>query len=292
MDDDEDEEYEEYFEIGPPPPYREVLGPAKRTRRYFLQVPKPPSQHPITKVASTASKETRKCILVLSVLMMLVMVLVLALALTLIALYAYLGMEINSLKSNQQQNISGMVATRYDPLVDRLEVLERILMDFPSPSISPLLQEQTFQEKAQTTLQDFSTINNRLRQVNASYQELYRSHTEHSHRIDNLEMLLELVRVNQTQEFNAIQVLLRTLRNETEQLNGRFRDLQSTMNADAARLDSLLAEARQISQNMVGQFPSTPASSCNGLPSSASLPSGYYWVRASNGSAISVYCER
>ena len=42
-------------------------------------------------------------------------------------------------------------------------------------------------------------------------------------------------------------------------------------------------------QNSVGQFADSPISSCAALlPSS---PSGYYWVRASNGSAVRVYCD-
>ena len=38
-----------------------------------------------------------------------------------------------------------------------------------------------------------------------------------------------------------------------------------------------------------GQNPFHPAASCAALPPSS--PSGYYWVRASNGSAVSVYCS-
>ena len=32
-----------------------------------------------------------------------------------------------------------------------------------------------------------------------------------------------------------------------------------------------------------------PAASCSALP--ASCPSGYYWIRSSNGSAVQVYCD-
>ncbi len=41
--------------------------------------------------------------------------------------------------------------------------------------------------------------------------------------------------------------------------------------------------------NIEGIYPSFPASSCAALPPSS--PSGYYWVRASNGSAVRVYCD-
>ena len=38
-----------------------------------------------------------------------------------------------------------------------------------------------------------------------------------------------------------------------------------------------------------GKFQFYPATSCAALP--PTFPSGYYWVRASNGSAVSVYCD-
>ena len=38
-----------------------------------------------------------------------------------------------------------------------------------------------------------------------------------------------------------------------------------------------------------GNFPFYPAVSCAALPPSS--PSGYYWVMASNGSAVRVYCD-
>ena len=38
-----------------------------------------------------------------------------------------------------------------------------------------------------------------------------------------------------------------------------------------------------------GKFQFYPAISCAAVPPSS--PSGYYWVRASNGSAMSVYCD-
>jgi hypothetical protein len=45
----------------------------------------------------------------------------------------------------------------------------------------------------------------------------------------------------------------------------------------------------QLSHAVVGQHKPHPTSSCDALPSSA--PSGYYWIRLSNGSALHVYCD-
>ena len=44
-----------------------------------------------------------------------------------------------------------------------------------------------------------------------------------------------------------------------------------------------------VIESFGGQFQLFPAISCAALPPSS--PSGYYWVRASNGSAVSVYCD-
>ena len=46
---------------------------------------------------------------------------------------------------------------------------------------------------------------------------------------------------------------------------------------------------KNATQKQAGQHSETPAASCAAL--SPSSPSGYYWVRASNGSAVRVYCD-
>ena len=48
------------------------------------------------------------------------------------------------------------------------------------------------------------------------------------------------------------------------------------------------ASFTELSNALAGEYELYPASSCAALPSS--FPSGYYWVRASSGSAVRVYC--
>ena len=76
---------------------------------------------------------------------------------------------------------------------------------------------------------------------------------------------------------------LSTLHNQMQQLSDSNTMLQqqlTTLQKDTKLVRNLLE---------LGQLPSYPAFSCAALlPSS---PSGYYWVRASNGSAVSVYCN-
>ena len=52
---------------------------------------------------------------------------------------------------------------------------------------------------------------------------------------------------------------------------------------------SSLQQLKSDLEGPPGHFPFRPVDSCAALPPSS--PSGYYWVRASNGSAVSVYCD-
>ena len=53
--------------------------------------------------------------------------------------------------------------------------------------------------------------------------------------------------------------------------------------------NTLRAEINSITPLLSGLLPSVPASSCSQI--SLFLHSGYYWVTASNGSAVRVYCD-
>ena len=71
---------------------------------------------------------------------------------------------------------------------------------------------------------------------------------------------------------------------EENQLNisTRLTELEDTENLQNNKI-------QQINASLAGLHPSFPATSCAALPPSS--PSGYYWVRASNGSAVRVYCD-
>ena len=87
---------------------------------------------------------------------------------------------------------------------------------------------------------------------------------------------------NRTQQLSdsntMLQQQLTTLHNQTQQLSD-----SNTM------LQQQLTTLRNQTQQLSGRFSFNPASSCAALPPSS--PSGYYWVRASNSSAVSVYCD-
>ena len=71
----------------------------------------------------------------------------------------------------------------------------------------------------------------------------------------------------------------------------KIADIKIQLNETQLQLNtSLLSLETQLEDiSSVGQYPFFPVSSCAVLPSS--YPSGYYWVRTSNGSAVHVYCD-
>ena len=64
--------------------------------------------------------------------------------------------------------------------------------------------------------------------------------------------------------------------------------IASTINFLQQDDNTLQVEINSITPILFGLLPSVPASSCLQI---SLYPSGYYWVRASNGSAVHVYCD-
>ena len=103
---------------------------------------------------------------------------------------------------------------------------------------------------------------------------------------DRFEDIVNLQNTNMRQLNICVQAQ-ETLQDIANQFNvqiyGNFSTIENRLteieNLQNSRIDALLA----------GLCPSFPATSCAALPPSS--PSGYYWVRASNGSAVRVYCD-
>ena len=119
-----------------------------------------------------------------------------------------------------------------------------------------------------------------LQQINKSLTSIQDQITT----LSREEMENNTAQSNNIQQLNtSIDMQLYTLYNQTQQLSDFSTMLQQ-------QLTSLQKETELLMNHLeLGQLPSYPAVSCAALlPSS---PSGYYWVRASNGSAVSVYCD-
>ena len=80
---------------------------------------------------------------------------------------------------------------------------------------------------------------------------------------------------------------------EIAQLKSDTATHQESQNALVSRIESteiLLQQLMEVlNSTLSGAHANIPTHSCAALPPSS--PSGYYWVRASNGSAVRVYCD-
>ena len=100
------------------------------------------------------------------------------------------------------------------------------------------------------------------------------------------------------QQLNTSINVLNALVEEVHQLNS---STNIKLSQQYAVINSLYQQLRQLDNRTLqlkasllngpspGHFPFYLLDSCAALPPSS--PSGYYWVRASNGSAVSVYCD-
>ena len=130
-----------------------------------------------------------------------------------------------------------------------------------------------FSQDCATLKSDLETI----RQENVVYLNLSRS-------VSALEVLQEQTAHN----YSDIEA---TFRQFNHNLSQRYGSLQ--IDLDMLQQESIqnfsLLESRTQHLLRSGLSPSISAISCAALPSSS--PSGYYWVRPSNGSAVRVYCD-
>ena len=72
-------------------------------------------------------------------------------------------------------------------------------------------------------------------------------------------------------------------------LNPEWERVNDSIDSLHGQLNNTLQDIDVLTKMLPGQLPSIPATSC--LQVSPSSPSGYYWVWASNGSAVRVYCD-
>ena len=137
----------------------------------------------------------------------------------------------------------------------------------------------------------FSTIEDRFEDIvklqNSSMQQLLSTIddqlTELDLHITELEDT-ENLQNNKIQQINVSFQVQERLQGTVNQLNisTRLTELEDTENLQNNKI-------QQINALLPGLHPSFLTISCAALP--PFFPSGYYWVRASNGSAVRVYCD-
>ena len=124
----------------------------------------------------------------------------------------------------------------------------------------------------QTSSQKNGMLHQQLSQQNESIHTLYQQLSQQNESIHTLhQQLIDTLYQQLSQQNESINTLHQQLSQQNELLNSSTQLLLSVL------------------EGPVGNFPFHPAVSCAALPPSS--PSGYYWVRASNGSAVRVYCD-
>ena len=127
-------------------------------------------------------------------------------------------------------------------------------------------------EKSQSRALVQQAVNNLLQQTNETFNQL-------NHSVNSLIH----------QQWQTTQDLGQALDNHIQQLNNSIETVKLDQDMSDNTIQALLA---QIRQDEIGRLQALPVSSCATLKAlSPSSPSGYYWVRASNGSAVRVYCD-
>ena len=224
---------------------------------------------PATKSADRVSNACHKIALVI------LYMFVIALLLALVGACIAFTMEISSVKSEKasSQTASSLQMVQ-DALVRRMENVENLMQQFT---------EMTLQSKV-GYLQLNDTVQQLSAQLNYSLPALVR-------RIENVEdliqqcreTLLELetaVEIQSNESYSAYLLLNRTIQELSLQLNQGFSTIGGNiqlLNTSIESIDSSLGSVN------------FPVPSCTVLPPSS--PSGYYWVMASNGFVVQVYCD-
>ena len=167
-----------------------------------------------------------------------------------------------------------------DHLNESVDLLKRQL----SMSTDQLLQ---LGETNTELRNDFQHLNSSIeiiqQEQGTSTQELMQTLDDH---IQQLTDSIEMVKIGQE---TSTRELEQTLIGHIQYLNNSVEMVKLGQEKSNITIQALLS---QIRQDEIGQVQTLPVSSCATLIAlSPSSPSGYYWVRASNGSAVRVYCD-
>ena len=101
--------------------------------------------------------------------------------------------------------------------------------------------------------------------------------------LDELELEVDQIQETQLNTSESLHMLFKQLNLNTDQLNSSIEAIGGDTTAIEDKTQLL------IDYFQIGQFEENPSPSCAALRGLS--PSGYYWVRTSNGSAVRVYCD-
>ena len=127
-----------------------------------------------------------------------------------------------------------------------------------------------------------------------STDTLHKALKNHTAQIEVLHQQLRLELCNNTQQLDKVSMRTQELNTSVE---GVFQQLTLSHNNTQELIEIISGDITAIEDKtqllidylQIGQFQDNPAPSCAALRGLS--PSGYYWVKTSNGSAVRVYCD-
>ena len=127
------------------------------------------------------------------------------------------------------------------------------------------------------------------RQLNTSIDMLYQKLSQQNDSIDTVYQTLSKTVTQQLQLNTSIDIVYKQLSQQNDSIDSAYQQLRQEYTALDDRTQQLNTSTQYLINRLEGQLIFYPAASCAALPPSS--PSGYYWVRGSNDSAVSVYCD-
>ena len=127
-------------------------------------------------------------------------------------------------------------------------------------------------------------------QLNTSIDMLYHQLIQQNSSFDSAHQQLNAQQLKTSIQLNEqLNTTIDMLYQQLNQQNQQLRQEYTALDNRSQQLNSSTQLLLNGLEGPGGQYPFYPAASCAALPPSS--PSGYYWVRASDGSAVSVYCD-
>jgi hypothetical protein len=148
-----------------------------------------------------------------------------------------------------------------------------------------------------------SSIGSTKMQLNASLgrisQQLGLTNTAETDRIQELNSSIEITKTQLTRLNQQLGMTNALVTDQIQQLNNTLSQLKNGQEVSMLTLTSIQMNLTLHTNSLdvlqllhLGQTQASPVSSCAALVNLPhSFPSGYYWVRVSNGSAVRVYCD-
>ena len=131
------------------------------------------------------------------------------------------------------------------------------------------------------TVWNISQVNNQKMAINDSISN--------AAKYDRMITMLQTFMNSSKIELKRLQV---SMNDSTSELEGRILQLQNSVIDLQSNVSQFLSSDHNIIRSLSGQYSNLPAASCSHiLQLNSSSPSGHYWIRSSNGSAVRVYCE-